>query len=180
MKALKWTLIVFVALFAVSFGGYKYLISETKKASPEDEVTYEVDGFQLKVNYCRPYMKGRKIFGGLVPYNEVWRTGANEATTFETNQDINFAGKRLLAGKYSMWTIPQQTQWTIILNNEIPGWGVGLDSKASRNPEHDILKVNVASIDTDGPVEQFTIRFEYNVNMIVEWENTKISIPIQF
>ena len=180
MKALKWILIVLAILFTAGFFGYKYMISETKKASPEEEVRYGVDGFQLKVNYCRPFKKGREIFGGLVPFNEVWRTGANEPATFETNQDINFAGKRLLAGKYSMWTIPQQTQWTVILNSEIPGWGVGFDSKASRDPEYDVLKANVASIDTDGPIEQFTIRFEYNVNMIMEWENTKISVPIQF
>lgn len=180
MKVIKWILIVVVILFTASYAGYKYMISETKKASPERVANYGVDGFKLQVKYCSPSKKGREIFGGLVPYNEVWRTGTNEATTFETNQDINFGGKRLLAGKYSMWTIPQQTQWTVILNSEIPGWGVGFDSKASRNPEKDVLKINVASLDAKSTIEQFSIRFEYNVNMVMEWDKTKISVPIQF
>ena len=78
--------------------------------------------------------KGREIFGGLVPYNEVWRTGANEATTLTVNKDIKFGDQRLPAGTYSLWTIPQQTQWTVILNSEIPGWGVSWGAKAARNP----------------------------------------------
>ena len=91
----------------------------TKSFSPEEEVTFESRDLKIKVIYNRPNKKGRVIFGGLVPYDEVWRTGANEATTFSSNLPIKIQGKILDAGKYSLWTIPRENQWSIIFNTEI-------------------------------------------------------------
>src|SRR4051812_24155040 len=91
---------------------------QTKSFSPEETISYSQDGLQVNVFYNRPYKKGRPIFGGLVPYGKVWRTGANEATTFETNKALNFEGKVLQPGKYTLWTLPTENTWTIIFNSE--------------------------------------------------------------
>jgi len=100
----------------VAFIGFMQL-KNTKSFSPEEEVVFVQGDLKITVFYNRPSKKGREIFGGLVPFNQVWRTGANEATTFESNKDINFDGQTLRAGKYSVWTIPRETTWTIIFNS---------------------------------------------------------------
>ncbi|MAY83418.1 MAG: hypothetical protein CMP59_04720 [Flavobacteriales bacterium] len=178
MKALKWTLIIVFGLGILGFLGFQFMIYQTKKASPEATVVYEGEDITLSVNYCRPYKKGRKIFGELVPYGEVWRTGANEPTTFMTNKDITIEGVKLKAGKYTLWTIPQETQWTIILNSKMYDWGVNWDEKASRDPMYDVLRVNVPSVPTKEVVEQFTIEFIYHVNMVMKWDDTEVIVPI--
>src|SRR5688572_13747575 len=83
-----------------------FTTSQTKAASPEETVTFSQDNLTIEVFYNRPFKKGREIFGGLVPYDAVWRTGANEATTFETSKSLQIEGKTLPTGKYSLWTIP--------------------------------------------------------------------------
>jgi hypothetical protein len=180
MKAVKWILIIIVVLLAAAYGGFRYMKQETKKASPEATVKYERSGLELTVNYCRPYKKGRDIFGGLIPFEEVWRTGANEPTTFTTNQTLSFGDEFLEAGTYSLWTIPYKTQWTIILNSEVPGWGVGFDGEPSRDPDYDVLKINVPTQELDEVVEQFTIEFVYHVNLSMSWDQTKVTIPILY
>lgn len=180
MKILKWSVVVLVILIIAGYFGFQYMKVQTKKASPEATVTYKMNDLDLSVFYCRPYKKDRVIFGELVPYGEVWRTGANEATTFTTNQTIDFGGEVLQPGTYSMWTIPQKNQWTIILNSKLYGWGVSWGGVVSRNPEYDVLKINVPVEDLNHTVEQFTIAFEYNVNLSMMWENTKVMVPIIF
>src|SRR5688572_14761372 len=123
--------IVIVALMAVK--GYMNTI-KTKSFSPEGEVVFTKDNLRIKVLYNRPYKKGREIFGSLVPYDKVWRTGANEATIFETNKDLSIEGKKLKAGKYTLWTIPGQESWTIIFNSEYGQWGINSKAEANRDP----------------------------------------------
>src|SRR5690606_7918853 len=118
----------------------------TKSFSPEDEVVFTADNLTVKVFYNRPSKKGREIFGGLVPYGQVWRTGANEATTFDTNRDLNFKGKVLRAGKYSLWTIPRENAWTIIFNSEHGQWGLNKQGQPNRDPKLDVLQVDVPSV----------------------------------
>lgn len=180
MKALKWIGIIIVVLGIAGYFGMDYMKEQTKKHSPQETITYSMGNFSMEATYCRPFMKGREIFGNLVPYNEVWRTGANEPTTLTVNKQIKFGEVQLAAGTYSVWTIPQKTQWTVILNSEIPGWGVSFGNKASRNPEFDVLKVNVPVMDSPQAVEQFTMAFEYNVNLTFAWDKTKVSVPIEF
>jgi hypothetical protein len=84
-----------------------FVKKHTKSFSPEEQIEYKQDDLQIVVFYNRPYKKGREIFGALVPFGKVWRTGANEASTFETNQDLQFKGKTLKKGRYSLWTIPE-------------------------------------------------------------------------
>lgn len=180
MKVLKWVLIIIAILGIVGYFGMGYLKKQTKKHSPEDTITYKSGDLHLSVYYNRPYKKGRVIFGDLVPYNEVWRTGANETTTFTTSREIRFADVTIPAGTYSLWTIPQETQWTVILNSKVSDWGVSFGGKPSRDPEYDVAKINVATQELDEVVEQFTMEFEYNVNLSMSWDRTKIMVPIAF
>ena len=179
MKALKWIGIIIGILAITGYFGWQYMKVQTKMASPEDIVDYKQGDKKLSVFYCRPSKKGREIFGELVTYNEVWRTGANEATTFTTNTTIDFGGAVVEPGTYTLWTIPQKTQWTIILNSKMYGWGVGFDG-ASREAEYDVVKINVPVQSLDQVVEQFTIEFVYSVNMLLMWDKTKVSVPIKF
>lgn len=154
----------------------------TKAHSPEDTITYKQGGLELNVFYNRPYKKEREIFGNLVPYNEVWRTGANEATTFETNRDILVDGSLLKAGKYTLWTIPKEKSWKIMFNSKMYPWGINLDEEAYRDPRFDSLVLERPVEKTNSNLEQFTISFERSgefVNMILAWDNTSVSLPIK-
>lgn len=133
----------------------------------------------VKVVYGQPYRNGREIFGELVPYGEVWRTGANEATELTTTRDILFAGRELPAGTYSLFSIPGEEAWTIILNGELGLWGA-FDYDVSK----DILRVDVPSGETDQVTEVFTIQFEEvqsdSTTITMRWDQTEVRIPLGF
>jgi len=154
----------------------------TKAHSPEDVATYQNDSLKLEVSYNRPYKKNREIFGELVPYHEVWRTGANEATTFETNKNILVDGSILEAGKYTLWTIPMENSWKVIFNSKMYPWGINLEKNAYRDPKFDILVLETPVTRTEMSIEQFTINFEQNgefVNLVLAWDYTRVTIPIK-
>jgi hypothetical protein len=166
----------------VAFIGFIQL-KHTKSFSPEDQVVFAAGDLKVKVIYNRPSKKGRKIFGGLVPYNEVWSPGANEATTFETNKDLAFHGKTLKAGKYSLWSIPAEMTWTIIFNSEYGQWGINSKGEVNRNPELDVLKVEVHAVQQDQEFEQFTIAFDKtgeDAEMVLFWDKTVVAVPFSF
>ncbi|NJL76313.1 MAG: DUF2911 domain-containing protein [Saprospiraceae bacterium] len=179
MKILKWVLIVLGILAAVLFVAFKVLQTQTKKASPEQTVNFEQGDAKMEVFYNRPYKKGRDVFGDLLPYGKVWRTGANEPTTFTTSTDLTIDGKTLAAGKYTLWTIPNETSWTVIFNSKMYGWGVNFSGEASRDPAADALQLEVPVETLPQTVEQFTIAFEQgeNVNMTMIWDDTRIVVP---
>ncbi len=181
MKILKWIIgIVAVLLLLFFFIGMPYLREQTKKHSPEKTAQYEAAGISLTVNYSSPSKKGREIFGGLVPYDQVWRTGANEPTTFTTTHDIQVGGKPLPAGTYSLWTVPGREIWTLIFNDEVPDWGVTLLSggkKTTRDPDNDVIQVAVPTLSLPTPVEDFTIEFDIissQVHMRLAWDRTEV------
>lgn len=178
MKTLKWIVIILISLIVLLFAAFQVLQYQTKKASPEKTATYRYEDTKITVFYCSPAKKGREIFGELVPYEEVWRTGANEATTFTCNTAFLFGDTRLEAGTYSLWTIPGPADWTVILNSKQYSWGVNWDEKALREPEYDVAVVNAPVQELEEPVERLNINFEYNVNLIIEWDRTKVSVPI--
>ncbi|TQI71573.1 Protein of unknown function (DUF2911) [Gramella sp. Hel_I_59] len=154
----------------------------TKAHSPEDVATYEQNGIGLEVFYNRPYRKDREIFGKLVPYDEVWRTGANEATTFETSSDILVDGSLLKAGKYTLWSIPKQDSWKVIFNDQMYPWGIDMDKKAYRDPQFDALVLERPVEKSAEITEQFTISFEEAgdfISMELVWDQVKIEIPIK-
>lgn len=154
----------------------------TKAHSPEDTVTYVKEDLKLEVFYNRPFKKEREIFGKLVPYNEVWRTGANEATTFETSKDILVDGSLLKAGKYTLWTIPMENSWKVIFNSKMYPWGINLEEKAYRDQEFDALVLERPVNKLESNLEQFTILFEESgdfVHLILAWDDTSVSLPIK-
>lgn len=166
----------------VAFIGFMQL-KNTKSFSPEEEVVFTQGDLTIKVFYNRPSKKGREIFGGLVPYDQLWRTGANEATTFETNKDLVIEGETLKAGKYTLWTIPRETTWTIIFNSEHGQWGVNSKGEPNRNPDLDVLKVDVHAVMQEQVFEQFTIAFEKtgeDAEMVLIWDKTLVSVPFTF
>ena len=181
MKILKWFLIIIGALLILAFAAFQMMKYQTKQASPEAEVAYANGDLKIDIDYSRPYKKGREIFGGLVPYDVTWRTGANEATTFETNQDLMIGGKTLLAGKYTLWTVPHAENWEVVFNKKMYGWGVNMDEKASREPAEDAVVTTVPVETVPREVEQFTINVvDGNVPTLeLVWDKTKVSVPLR-
>lgn len=150
----------------------------TPRKSPLEVVTMKYEDTYVKITYGRPHKKGREIFGGLVPYDSVWRTGANEATEITVTNDIKIAGKKLVAGTYSLFTIPHQSSWTIILNSDLGQWGA-----YKYNEEFDVMRFEVPVEKTDKVYEPFTIEFEQeknSTNLVMMWDKARVSIPIEF
>jgi Protein of unknown function (DUF2911) len=178
-KTLKKVLIIAGVIIVGLYIAFKILQSNTKKASPEATATYS-NGVNITVNYCKPSKKGREIFGKLVPFGEVWRTGANENTTFETDKNLTIGGKVLPAGKYTLWTIPEKDSWTVIFNKKDYGWGVSFGAKASREAEDDVLQVVVPAETVATSLEQFDISFSDTPmsSMVLAWDTTKVVVPI--
>jgi len=139
------------------------------RKSPHETVNSE----NIKVTYGRPYKKGREIFGVLEKYGKVWRTGADEATEITFRKDGNFGGQPVKEGSYSLYTIPTQNEWTIILNKQTGQSGKMYDKN------QDLLRVQVPSKKLDQTIEQLTIRFEEK-NMIIEWDRTQVAVPVEF
>jgi hypothetical protein len=170
-KIVKIILIIAVVLVIAFFG----LKSFTKSKSPAETTKFDQNGLTVQVDYSRPYKKGREIFGKLLPYGQVWRTGANEATIFDVKQDIKIGDKSLKAGKYSLWTIPNSDKWTVILNSEIGQWGTTYDEKK------DVVRVDVPVGKSAELIEQYKIDFATaatGAEMMLRWDNTEVKVPI--
>lgn len=179
MKKFLIVLGVLVLLIAVSI---YVAVTRTKSYSPEGSIEFVNGNLKVSVFYNRPSRKGRVIFAndGLVPFGKIWRTGANEASVFETNQSINFGGKVLAAGKYSLWTIPDEQTWKIIFNSTIPSWGVGFDGQAQRDTETDALIIEAPVVIQDKEFEQFTISVEKSedeMELVFIWDKTLVAAP---
>ena len=142
-------------------------------------ITHKPSNTYIKIVYGQPYKNGRVIFGDLVPYGEVWRTGANEATEMTTTKSIRFNGSNLDAGTYALFSIPGADEWTIILNDSLGQWGA-----FDYNQEYDRLRTTVEAKKTEQPAEAFTIKFkeiiEDSTTIIMQWDTTKVEIPITF
>ena len=150
---------------------------KTPKASPACEISQTVGVSKISITYCRPGVKNRVVFGDLVPYDKIWRTGANKATKISFSQDVKIDGKELTAGDYSLFTIPTEKEWTIIFNKELNLWGTGDYSQ-----DKDALRIKVPSISLENHVESFTIDFNsfnsFGAELSLSWEKTKVNIPI--
>jgi hypothetical protein len=145
------------------------------RASPNSTLTQTVGLTDISIKYSRPGVKGRQIWGALVPYDTIWRTGANEATTLETSADLVIGGNPIPAGKYSLWTIPSASAWKLIINKNTGQWGTEYD------PQHDLVRLDMAVEPIAPPVEQFTIAIESQEERGVlkfEWARTQAWIPV--
>ncbi|NBG67302.1 DUF2911 domain-containing protein [Acidiluteibacter ferrifornacis] len=175
---LKKIILILLLIGLLLFGGFQYMIYQTKKASPEQVETYTKDDATLSVFYSSPAARGRKVMDSLVPFGKIWRTGANEATTFITNKAIEIEGTELAAGTYTLWTIPNKTSWEIIFNSKSYDWGLNWDGTSPREPEFDVLRITVPVEQLDQFQERFQIHFEENLYLTLSWEKTKVKIPI--
>jgi hypothetical protein len=151
---------------------------KSQRPSPPATATGKVNGATITINYSSPSVKGRQIWGSLVPYDKVWRAGANEATIFETDKDIMVEGKPLKAGKYSLYAIPGQSQWTIIFNSQTGQWGIKMDGSTTEDPAKDVLRVTVS------PKKSSTLqeKMAYNVGkngFSLVWENVEVPVSIK-
>lgn len=153
------------------------LQAQTPAKSPTATLQQKVGLTDVTLVYSRPDADGRKIFGDLVPYNELWRTGANKATQITFSDDVTINNETVPAGSYSLFTIPGKDKWTVILNKETELWGTGDFDKAQ-----DQLRFTVNATSTGEHYETFTIDFAdlemESANMVLTWEKTRLSFKI--
>src|SRR5713226_8716509 len=146
--------ICFMALLALLAPASAQNEDKTKRPSPPATAACSFDdGKKITVDYSRPSMRGRKIMGGLVPYGKVWRTGANEATAFSTDADLMVNGATVPKGSYTLFTLPSDQAWKLIINKQTGQWGTIYDEK------QDLTRVDMKKDSLPAPVELFTISF---------------------
>jgi hypothetical protein len=179
-----------IALVAALFFAFTTLVSaqmsmpqdKSKRPSPPASAECKFpDGKTIMIDYSSPRAKGRKIFGtaaekALVPYGEIWRTGANEATTFVAATNLTVGGKAVPAGSYTIFTIPKADKWVLIINKKTGEWGIPYKYEAD-----ELARVDVQVAKTAAPVENFTIAFDPaggKCTLRMEWENTRASVEI--
>jgi len=146
---------------------------KSKRPSPPATVTATINGVPVTIDYSRPSTKGRPVFGKLVPFGEVWRTGANEATTIKVDKAALINGQTLPAGQYALFTIPGPDEWTIIFNREFKQWGA-YEYKSGE----DALRIKVKPTKLAKPVEQFLITADASGPIRLAWENTQAEFTI--
>jgi hypothetical protein len=150
---------------------------KSKRPSPPAKAEVTLKGKTITIDYSRPSAKGRKIIGGVVPFNQVWRTGANEATTFSTPIALTIGDAKVPAGEYTLYTLPAENGWKLIINKQTGQWGTEYDQK------QDLARVDMQTGKTPQPVEQFTISFEKKgddaANLVLQWENTSASVLVK-
>jgi hypothetical protein len=151
---------------------------KSKRPSPPATATGKVNGATITINYSSPSVKGRKIWGELVPYDQVWRAGANEATLFQTDKDIQVEGKTLKAGKYSLYAIPGEKTWTIIFNSQTGQWGIKMDGSTTEDPSKDALRVTVTPKKSDALHEGLAYTIDNNGFALV-WENLTVPVKLK-
>jgi DUF2911 family protein len=163
--------IFLAALAAGAIPGASQVVSPPAKATCKF-----ADGKSITVNYSSPRMRGRKIFGDLVPFGEVWRAGADDATSFTPNADVIVGGKNVPAGRYTLFTLPTQTKWTLIVSKQIGEWGIPYPGA-----QHDFARMEMNVSKLPAPLENFTISFDQtgtSCTMKLDWETTRASIDI--
>jgi tetratricopeptide (TPR) repeat protein len=145
--------------------------------SPTAVIKQDFSTSSIEITYSRPSMRGRKIFGDLIPFGQVWRTGANAATKISFGEDVMLAGQALKAGTYALYTTPGENSWKVIINKGISNWGIsGFDEK------DDVIQFDIPAKKTADAVKSFTIAIENldgnKCDLVLSWENTKVTIPV--
>ncbi len=147
---------------------------KSKRPSPPAQAQCRLpDGKAITVDYSSPRLKGRKVGGEVAPYGEVWRTGANEATTFVTTANLSVEGKDVPAGSYTIFTVPGQDQWTLIINKKTGEWGIPYHYESD-----ELARVPMQVGKTSAPVENFTISFDQSggCTLQLSWGDTQASV----
>jgi hypothetical protein len=163
---MKKSIFVFFALIST------FAFAQKPAASP----TITSESANVKVVYGQPSKKDREIFGKLVPFGEVWRTGANAGTEVTFKKDVNFGGAKVKAGTYTLFTIPTKDEWTVILNSELKQWGsYGYDKIKDKN----VASIKVKSMSNEGVMEKLTISAE-DAQISIEWDKTVVRVPLKW
>ena len=170
MRAFIFTLLLFIGCL-----GFSQI--NTPRFSPASEIEQMVGLTEIEVQYSRPSMRGREIFGNLVPYDKIWRTGADNSTKISFTTDVTIDGNKIKSGTYSIFSIPNQNEWTVMLYSDVELWGVPSDWSDDKIVFSSTYKVNKSN-----PVETFTISFDdltnNDVNMSISWEKSSVDIKI--
>jgi Protein of unknown function (DUF2911) len=150
---------------------------KSKRPSPHESTEVTLKGKKITIEYGRPYLKGRKVGQELAPYGKVWRTGADEATTLTTEINLNIGGTKVPAGKYTLYTLPSESTWKLIINKQTGQWGTKYDES------QDLARIDMQKTALPQSVEQFTISFdkkdESTANLNLDWENTRVSVVVK-
>jgi hypothetical protein len=150
---------------------------KSKRPSPHDTTEVTLKGKKITIDYGRPYLKGRKVGQELAPYDKVWRTGADEATALNTEIDLNIGGVKVPAGKYTLYTLPSEGTWRLIINKQTGQWGTKYDES------QDLARVDMKKSALPQSVEQFTISFdkksENTADLNLDWGNTRVSVEVK-
>jgi len=161
-----------VLLFAAGLGSHP---AGAQALSPAQHAGCKfADGKSIAMNYSSPRMRGRKIFGDLVPYGEVWRAGADDATAFTTNVELVASGKTIPAGRYSIFALPTASKWTLIVSKQIGEWGIPYPGE-----RYDLARADMKVSKLPSRLENFTISFDATgtaCTMKLDWETTRASI----
>ena len=148
-----------------------------ERLSPPDSSEVEIGGRRLNVGFGSPSVRGRVIFGGLVPFNQVWRTGANEATSFSTEANLRVGDAEVPAGEYTLYTIPAPDRWTLIISRQTGQWGT------EYHADMDLARVEMEVEELETPVERFRIVLEPGGSdggtLAMEWATTRASVPFE-
>ncbi|UYQ91033.1 DUF2911 domain-containing protein [Chitinophaga horti] len=144
--------------------------------NPPKSPRVEVSAPNVKVSYGQPSKNGRDIFGGLVPYGQVWRTGANKSTDITFEKDATFGGKKVKAGTYALFTIPGEKEWTVILNSQPAQSGA---FEYDKTKDKNVVEVKAPVTSRSDVQEKFTISLPKNA-IVFEWDKTKVSVPVKF
>ena len=171
MKKL-FTLMLFAAILAGN--SVSAQVDKSKRPSPPAKVSETLsNGTIITIDYSQPSLKSRTIGKDIAPFGKVWRTGANEATVFEVNKDVTIEGKTLPAGKYSLYTIPGEKEWTIIFNKTWNQWGTVYKE------ELDQLRVTVKPESTESLKEKLTFLISKNGEVSIEWGKTEVEFEVK-
>jgi len=174
--------LLFALIFALGLVFASRLSAQTPTvnfpaASPACTLKQRVGLTDIDVVYSRPGVKDRIIFGGIVPYGQVWRTGANEATTFVTSSDITVGGTNVPAGSYTIFTVPNANKWSLVISKKTGEWGTDYPG-----PGEDLARIDMKVSKLPSPMENFTISYEKSGNgctMNLDWENTRASVDLK-
>jgi tetratricopeptide (TPR) repeat protein len=149
---------------------------KTPQPSPSQTIKQDFGISSIELSYSRPSIKGRKIFGDLVPFGQVWRTGANGVTRIKFADDVTVGGQPLKAGEYAIYTIPNEKEWDVIISKGVNNWGT------EYKQDEDVARFKVKSIKLDQPVETFTMQFanirSNSAELHIMWEKTAVAIPV--
>lgn len=150
---------------------------KSQRPSPPGTAEVALKGKKITIDYSRPSLKGRHVGQELAPYGKVWRTGANEATALTTEVDLSIGGASVPAGKYTIYSLPSEGTWKLIISKQTGQWGTVY------NEDQDLARVDMKKSQLPQPVEQFTISFdkksESSADLVMEWENVRLSVPVQ-